>query len=79
MGSTRGGNLKGHASISDGLERDKKMQQMMSVKRGKERERETDRWVCIVVSKCEVCVCAVSCATHQLYWDLRERERERDR
>lgn len=40
MGSTRGGNLKGHASISDGLERDKKMQQMMSVKRGKERERE---------------------------------------
>lgn len=40
MGSTRGGNLKGHASIRDGLERDKKMQQMMSVKRGKERERE---------------------------------------
>ena len=77
MGSTRGGNLKGHASIRDGLERDKKMQQMMSVKRGKERERETDRWVCIVVSKCEVCVCAVSCATHQLYWDLRERERDR--
>lgn len=58
----------------------------MSVKRGREREggereRVTDRWVCIVVSKCEVCARARSmlCATHQLYWDLRERKRERYR
>ena len=54
------------------------MQQMMSVKRGKERERESDRWMCRVVSKCEVCVCDLCCVQRINSIGILERERERE-